>query len=178
MLSRRHIAVFLGSSALLARADLFDDYINSTSKKPFVSFLGRKGNADSIGHAFVGVGVQIDSGLRVYERLFGLYPKDGALAAIKSMLSKQAGQINYQWKDVGWDSEVIKWIDDSQKKAVLAQFATWSNAAPQYSLTENGGINCSGLVADVAKSAGLTVPSGAGSTRPWKYIESLKVVNP
>lgn len=163
---------------ILSWADLYDDYINSSSKKPFVAFLGRRGSTDSIGHAFVGVGVQIDSGLRVYERLFGLYPKDGVLAAIKSAFSKQAGQIDYQWKDLKWDSEVIKLIDDPTKQAVLKQFAKWSATAPEYSLTENGGVNCSGLVAAVAKLAGLSVPSGAGSTRPWKFIENLKSSNP
>lgn len=41
----------------------------------------------------------------------------------------------------------------------------------------NDALNCNALVAAVAQSAGLKVPSGPGSTRPWKFIEALKKLN-
>ena len=178
-LSRRHFCAGLLATPMLVRADdLYDDYINSTSKQPFVAFLGRKGSSDSVGHAFVGVGVQIDAGLRVYERLFGLYSlNDTTLGVIKSIFTPVSGRLDYTWKDVSWDTELRRSIDDDQKKAVLAKFDEWSSAAPQYSLLANGAKNCSALAGAVAGSVGMSVPAGAGSTRPWKYIEALKAAN-
>jgi hypothetical protein len=177
MVSRRNICLALCAFPTLARADLYDDYINSTSKQPFVSFQGRKATLDTIGHAFVGVGVQIDSGLRVYERFFGLYPKDGVLAAIKSVFTPATGLLDQTWNDLAWDTQLIQSIDDSQKALVLAKFDEWTSSTPQYSLTANNSLNCNALVAAVAQSVGLKVPSGAGSTRPWKFIEALKALN-
>ena len=56
-----------------ATADLYDDYTNSVSRQPFVAFLARpsEGDVDKPGHAFVGIGVELDNGLTVYERLLG-----------------------------------------------------------------------------------------------------------
>lgn len=177
VISRRVFCIASVAYPSLARADLYDDYINSTSKYPFVSFLGRKGSSDSIGHAFVGAGIQIDSGLRVYERFFGLYPKDGSLAAIKSIFSKVSGQLDQTWADLTWDTEMQVPILDIQKTLVMAKFEEWTDSAPKYSLIANGGMNCSGLVAQVAGLVGQIVPAGTGTTRPWKYIEALKNAN-
>ncbi len=162
----------------VAWADLYDDFINSVSKKPFVSFLGRKGSTSTIGHAFVGVGVELDAGLLLFERFFGLYPKDGALAGLKSSFGPQSGKLDRTWDDLAWDTELRRFIDDNQKAAVLAHFNEWSATPPKYSLTGNGGMNCNGLVAAVAATVSLKVPGGAGSTRPWRYIEQLKELNP
>lgn len=158
-------------------ADLYDLYLNSTSKEPFVAFLGREGSTSTVGHAFVGVGVRLDATLIVYERFYGLYPKDGALAAVKSVFTPVSGKLDATWGDVYWDTELNQPIDASQKLKVLAQFDKWSSAAPQYSLVGNGGINCNGLVGDVARSVGMKVPDGSGTTRPWKFIKALKSAN-
>ena len=178
MYSRRRL--LLGSLSLpgIAWADLYDYYINSVSKRPFVSFLGRKGSSSTIGHAFVGVGVELDAGLLLYERFFGLYPKDGALEGIKSSFGPATGKIDRTWDDLAWDTELRRFIDDQQKSAVLVHFSVWSAAPPKYSLTGNGGINCNGLVSAVVKTVQLKVPDGAGATRPWKFIEALKDLNP
>ena len=169
---------WLGSVPRLVRAeDLYDDYINSTSKQPFVGFLARQGSGDSVGHAFVGVGVRLDATLLVYERLFGLYPKNGALAGIKSVFGPVSGKLDATWDDVSWDTELVRVIDAGQKEKVLAQFDKWSSAAPQYSLVANGGMNCNSLVGDVARSLGMKVPNGSGATRPWKFIDALKSAN-
>ena len=164
---------------MVARSDdLYDDYINSTSKQPFVAFLGRRGSSDSVGHAFVGVGVDLDAGLRVYLRLFGLYPKDDTtLGVIKSIFTPVSGKLDYTWKDVSWTTELRKSIDDGQLANVLAKFDEWSSDAPQYSLLANNAFNCSALVGQVAALVGLSVPAGAGSTRPWKYVEALRAAN-
>lgn len=175
--SRRSLCIAMALIPVKSFADLFDDYINSTSKHYFVSFLGRKGTTATIGHSFVGIGIQIEATLRVYERLFGLYPRDGALAAVKSVLTKTSGKIDQSWDDITWDTELFMPIDEAQRKLVLAKFQEWSSNAPKYALLGNGAINCSGLVAEVAKLIGLKVPDGAGTTRPWKYIESLKKAN-
>lgn len=175
---RRFLALTLIAPGAAAWADLYDDYINSVSKKPFVAFLGRKATTSTIGHAFVGAGVELEAGLLLYERFFGLYPKDGNLAAVKSVFTKQSGKLDRTWDDLTWDTELRRFIDADHRSAVLALFTKWSAAAPSYSLTANNGMNCNSLVGDVAKSVKLNVPSGAGDTRPWKYIEALKTLNP
>lgn len=175
--TRRLLCVAMALAPVTSFADLYDDYINSTSKHYFVSFLARKGSTTTVGHSFVGVGIQINETLRVYERLFGLYPADGALAAVKSVFTKTSGKIDRTWDDMTWDTELFLSIDEAKRKLILAKFQEWSGNAPKYSLAGNGAINCSGLVAEVAKIAGLKVPSGAGTTRPWKYIEALKTAN-
>lgn len=171
-------ASWWGGFTIIARAgDLYDDYINSTSKQPFVAFLGRQGSSSTIGHAFVGVGVRLNATLLVYERFYGLYPNNGALAAVKSVFSPVSGKLDASWDDVSWDAELSRSVDANQKVKVLAQFDKWSSAAPQYSLVANGGINCNGLIADVARNLNMNVPGGAGTTRPWKFIEALKAAN-
>ncbi len=184
MFNRRRILLALGATpfcaghSLSSRADdLYDDYINSTSKLPFVTFLGRQATLSTVGHAFVGVGVQLDATLLVYERFFGLYPKDGSLAAVKSVFGPTSGKLDATWADVSWDTEFRRYMDDSQKALVLAQFLKWSSDSPDYSLVGNGGINCNGFVADVARSIGMKVPDDAGTTRPWKFIVALKSIN-
>jgi len=177
--SRRKILVIgLLSFPSVVLADLYDDYINSVSKKPFVSFLARKGSTSSLGHAFVGVGVELDAGLLLFEKFFGLYPKDGALAGVKSSFGPQSGKIDRTWDDIAWDTELRRFIDEERKASVLQKFQEWNASPPQYSLIGNGGINCNGLVSAVAEAIELTVPSGAATTRPWKFIESLKEHNP
>lgn len=180
MVSRRSLlgaCIALGSPSVV-HADLYDDYINSVSKKPFIAFLARSGSTSTIGHAFVGVGIELEAGLLVYERFFGLYPRDGALAGLKSVFSQQSGKLDRTWEDTVWDVELRRFVDANQKAEVMARFAEWSGSAPKYSLTENGGMNCNGLVGAIAKIAGLKVPGNAGSTRPWKYIAQLKALNP
>lgn len=178
MLRTLGVAPLWGGLSLTAWAgDLYDDYINSTSKKPFIAFLGREGTGGTIGHAFVGLGVRLDANLVIYERFYGLYPKDGSLAAIKSIFAPTSGKLDATWDDVSWDTELNRPIDTSQKSKVLAQFEKWNSTAPQYSLLANGGMNCNSLVGDVAHSLGMKVPAGGGSTRPWKFIEALKSAN-
>ncbi len=178
MLARRSVLLSIAGIPVIARADLYDDYINSKSKQPFVAFLGRKGSTSTVGHSFVGTGVQIDSGLRVYERLFGLYPKDdSAIVGVKSAFSKTSGKLDYKWSDISWDTEIIRTVDEMTKKAVLAHFSAWSKDAPEFSVIANGGINCNVLTSLVAKTCSMKVPDGAGTTRPWKYIEALKDLN-
>lgn len=178
MSSRRSFCLTLiGYLPVIAWADLYDDYINSTSNRPFVSFQGRKGSVSTVGHAFVGVGVQLNATLRIYERFFGLYPDGDTLEALKSVFSPTSGRLDQTWSDITWDTELVKWVDDTQRKQVLTTFDDWSSSAPEYSLLGNGGLNCNGLLAEVATSVGLLVPDGAGTTRPWKFIEAIKSLN-
>lgn len=156
--------------------DLYEQYLNSTAKLPFVSFQGRKGALDTVGHAFVGIGVQIDAGLRIYERLYGLYPEGGTIKAVKSIFTPVSGMLDQTWKDIRWDTDMIIPIDDSQRKSVLNQFQQWTGAAPDYSLLANDAMNCNALVSAVASSIGMKIPNGAGTTRPWKFIEALKAL--
>lgn len=184
MVTRRKALFTIGTAPLLQFSasdaqpgDLYDDYINSTSKIPFVSFLGREGSLNSVGHAFIAVGVRLNATLIVYERFFGLYPENGSLAAVKSVFTPTSGKIDMTWADTSWDTEVNRTIDANQKTKVLAKFNEWNSAAPQYSLLAHGGLNCNGLIAEVARSIGMSAPPNAGSTRPWKYIKALEKLN-
>ena len=158
-----------------AVGDLYDDYINSTAKKPFVAFLARNGVP---GHAFVGIGVQIDSGQLVYEALYGYYPGDsGMLASVKLLFSKVSGAIDYKWQDISWDVTYKVTVDDSQKAAALNVAKQWQSTDPKYNLINSGGKNCSAYVAEVAKAIGLSAPNGAGNMLPINYIRALRDFN-
>lgn len=162
------------------RADLYDDYINSVSKKPFVSFLARTsdGSSGKPGHAYVALGVELANGLRVYERVFGFYPKnETAIDEIKAIFSKVSGDIAYKFKDLTWSVEYQVPITESQHQAVLVVIQKWKVNTPEYSLTASGGKNCSSFMAEVAKSIGLNAPDGAGSMLPLNYIKKLKDAN-
>jgi hypothetical protein len=174
-MNRRLFMAVMASVTTSAKAGLYDDYINSTSKKPFVAFLGRIGVP---GHAFIGVGVDLNSDLRVYERLFGLYPDSaGKLSSLKLIFGKTSGKLDYQWADLKWDTSYVKQISDAERSAVIAQMELWAKNAPKYSLLGNGGKNCNILAEDVAKSLKLKVPDGAGTTLPWHFIDKLKLAN-
>lgn len=173
--TRRDFPFLLLGAASTVRADLYDEYLNSTAKKPFVSFLSRKGVP---GHAFVGLGAELESSLIVYERMFGLYPNaKNKLASLKIVLGQTDGKLDYRWEDVSWEVEFKNYVTAEQMSVVLKHFEAWSQSAPAYSLLGNDGKNCSMLAADVAHAIGLKVPTGADTTLPWNYIEALRKAN-
>lgn len=164
--------------AFSAHADLYDEYINSRSKQPFVAFLAREISANSPGHAFVGIGVRLNANLQVYERFYGYYPdSNGKLAAVKMVLSKVSGRLDYRWADSSWTTEYLVNIDDDKRNAVLALTDEWKSSDPKYNLLASGGKNCSVFVGDVAKTIGLKVPGGAGTQFPPAYVAKLKKAN-
>jgi hypothetical protein len=158
------------------RADLYDDYLNSTSKQPFVAFLARSGTP---GHAFVGVGVKLNAGLLVYERFFGYYPgASGAAEQAKLVLGRTTGALEHKWADTSWDVSFTFNIDDNQRKKALAVADKWKQSDPQYNLFAQGGKNCNSFAAEVATAVGLKAPPGPGTTLPPAYIQKLKDANP
>lgn len=174
-MNRRTFLIALGSISTVAHADLYDDYLNSNSKQPFIAFLGRKGVP---GHAFIGVGVELDNGLRVFERFFGLYPdSQGKLSSVKLIFGNATGKLDYTWSDMVWDTSYLKRITNEQRDSVIAQFLKWSQASPDYSLLGNGGKNCNMLAGDVAAEIQLKVPAGAANTLPWNFIDAIKKAN-
>lgn len=175
--SRRQFLVLAAASLTheIASADLYDDYINSKSKQPFVAFLARKGIP---GHAFIGIGVRLEAGLIVYERFFGYYPAAGGVASeVKLVFGKVSGAIDYKWKDTIWDETYVVQVDDARKAFAMAVADKWKGADPRYNLFASGGKNCSTFAAEVAASVGLKAPDGAGSMLPASYIEKLKKAN-
>ena len=178
--SRRNALSLLGTLGLLAaawpaRADPYDDYLNSKSKQPFVSFLGRRG---APGHAFVAVGVKLEAGLIIYERFYGYYPAEGGKAnVVKLAFSKVSGKLDHQWADTKWEEEYQVNISDEQREAALKAFDRWKANDPKYNLFASGGKNCSSFAAEVATAVGLKAPAGAGSNFPADYIVKLKAAN-
>ena len=177
-IARRRFVFSLPALALVlgrANADLYDDYINSTSKQPFVIFIARKG---APGHAFVGIGVQLNAGLIVYERFFGYYPTGGdKFAEAKLVFGKTSGALDYKWKDTQWDVTYRKDVDETRKQAAVAVFDKWKSNDPKYNLFSLGGKNCSSFAAEVAKALALNTPAGAGAMLPFDYIEKLRKAN-
>ncbi|SDA34240.1 hypothetical protein SAMN02799622_05738 [Methylobacterium sp. UNC378MF] len=163
-----------------ARADLYDDYTNSKSKRPFVSFLARntEGSSSKPGHSYVAVGVELDNGLRVYERIFGYYPKsDAVFEEVKAVFTKVVGDIKYKLPDVIWTVELNVPTDEAGHKAALSVMEAWLKNDPKYQLFANGGKNCSAFAGEVAEAIGLKVPSGAGSKFPVTFISELRALN-
>jgi hypothetical protein len=158
-----------------ARGDLYDDYINSTSKKAFVAFLARGGFP---GHAFVAVGMELEASLLVYERFFGYYPvADNKVAEAKLAFGKTTGRLDYKWKDTAWDANYRVAVSDDKKAAVIAVVDRWKSNDPKYNLFAQGGKNCSAFAGEVATAAGLKPISGAGSMLPIDYIKRLRAAN-
>jgi hypothetical protein len=178
MIRRRQFIVvmpFLVAAPCVARADLYEDYINSTSKLPFVAFLARGGFP---GHAFVGIGTQLEAGLIIYERFFGYYPTgEDKVAEAKLVFGKATGALDHKWKDTAWDVNYRIRVDDTKKKAALDVADKWKSNDPKYNLFGLGGKNCGSFAAEVAAAAGLKAPAGAGLMLPVDYIKRLRAAN-
>jgi len=171
---------FLFSRSSQTRADLYDDYINSRSRQRFVSFLARTsdGRLGKPGHSYVAVGIELDNGLRVYERLFGYYPRtETAFEEVKAVFTRVSGDLRSQIRDVAWQVEYRVPVDDAKHRAALAVVQRWSATDPGYNLFANGGRNCSSFAAEVAQAIGLRVPSGAGSKYPIDFMSELRDIN-
>lgn len=178
----RHIlltlTLFLFASA--ATADLYDDYINSTSKLPFITFLARDsdGFTKLPGHAFVGLGVDVEAGLRVYEKLLGYYPKNETfLEEIKASYSRVSGRLDAKFEDVLWKVEYRVRLTEAQRMAVQQVIDRWMANDPKYSLTAFGGKNCNVLAAEIARAISLKIPANPGTTLPVLYIAKMKQMN-
>ena len=174
------IGVLASSFPIAARADLYDDYINSVSRQPFISFFARTsdGSLGKPGHSFCAVGTELDNGERVYEQLFGYYPKSETLfEEVKAVFTRVSGDLTAKFKDTGWQVEYRVPINEAQHTAVLKVYEKWKSSDPGYNLFANGGKNCSSFAAEVAQSVGLKVPSGVGSTFPIDFMTKLRDLN-
>jgi hypothetical protein len=157
------------------KADLYDDYLNSVSKVPFVAFLVRGGFP---GHAIVAIGVELDNGLLFYESILGYYPKDQSIMGdIKATLSAVPGVLEFQFKDLSWEINYRIVVTETQKQAALAVAKTWLASDPKYNLLALGGKNCSVFAGEVAKAIGLKVPSGPGRKLPIDFVRELSALN-
>lgn len=180
MLTRR---TFVQGSAVLlvssfsARADLYDDYINSVSKQPFVSFFARDDTLT--GHAFVSLGTELDNGLTVYEGIFGYYPAgSGKMDIIKTFVGTK-GIVTFKENDYPSKIRYRKDVDDATKEKAKVVLSVWTSDDPKYALFGNGGKNCNVLVKEIAEAMGLNTPSDSpSSTFPENYIRKLKEANP
>ncbi len=153
---------------------LYDDYINSVSKKHFVDFLARKG---APGHAFINVRVSLRADLEIVLATFGLYPDAGKkLAAVKSIFTPVSGQITFGFDDLAWDTKYTVKLSDEQIKTVLQKLTDWKLDVPKYSLFANNGLNCSALIGEIAKLLALKVPTTAGTSLPWSFIKELQTL--
>lgn len=145
-----------------------------------ISFLARKPAGSSLaGHAFVALVVEKDATLYVYEKLFGLYPReaDGALETIKALLGGNPGVLVAGWNDLAWDVEYRVRVTQEQYDKLNELYEAWKEDTPKYSLINAGGINCTKFVSEVARILNLKIPGGTATTFPWRWIEELKKSN-
>jgi hypothetical protein len=172
---------FLSAASLVllrteAKADLYDDYINSSSRQPFVSFFARDDTLT--GHAFVSVGTELDNGLTVYEGIYGYYPASMEKKIMKFRGSDR-GMITFKENDYPSAIRYRKNVDDSTKAKALAVFDKWKSEDPKYNLLAMGGKNCNSLAKEVAQAIGIKVPAdNPGVTFPANYIRLIKGANP
>lgn len=158
-----------------AKADLYDDYINSRSRQPFVSFFAR--DDTSTGHAFVSVGTELDNGLTVYEGVYGYYPASFEKKIMK-FRGADRGIITFKENDYPSAIRYRKNVDDSKKAKALAIFDKWKSEDPKYNLLAYGGKNCNSLVKEVAQAIGVKIPAdNPGVTFPANYIRLMKEAN-
>jgi hypothetical protein len=175
------LSVVLFASVATADPDLYDDYINSPGRRPFVAFLARRspGPSGLPGHAFVAVGVELSNGLRVYERVFGYAVRgDNTFEEVKAVFTRVSGDLSSSLRDISWTVEFRVQITAQQRDAVLQIVERWRGSDPKYNLFARGGKNCSAFAGEVAGVIGLNVPPGAGSKPPVDYITELKARNP
>lgn len=177
MFSRR--VLVLGPMALYASAaaaDLYDDWINSSSKVSFVAFFAR--NDTATGHAFVGLGTELDNGLLFYEGLYGFYPASGGKRAYKALF-RDVGVIDFKMEDLGPATHRFrKSISEEQKGRALEVLRKWKSDRPSYNLLALGGNNCNVLAREIANSIGFKLPSeNPGTTFPANYFSRLKQLN-
>jgi len=139
MLTRR---IFILSSAVLlvsplsVRADLYDDYINSVSKQPFVSFFARDDTLT--GHAFVALGTELDNGLTVYEGIFGYYPANsGKMDVVKTLVGTE-GVVSFKENDYPSKIRYRKNVDEETKEKAKAVLSSWQSNDPGYALFGDG----------------------------------------
>lgn len=182
-LRRRTFLLGAGAMALSpsrASADLYDDYINAKSRRPFVVFLARdsEGAGGKPGHSFVGTGVEVDNGGLIYLRFFGFYPaSEDTLTQLKSVFGKVTGDIAYKIKDLKWKLNFRVSVTDEQVVKANAITDKWKNDDPKYNLLNNGGRNCSAFAAEIATAIGLKVPDGAGSKFPITFMTQMRDLN-
>ncbi len=172
---RMFIGVAISAASSPAWADLYDDYINSVSKQPFVSFFAR--NDTITGHAFIAVGTELDNGETVYEGIFGYYPANGAEKIMK-FRGSGAGMITFKENDYPSTIRFRKNVDDDGKTGVLAVLDKWKSDDPGYNLLALGRKNCNSLAREVAQTLGLKLPAeDPGTTFPANYITDLRNLN-
>jgi len=179
---RRGLILSLASVPFLATterasADLYDDYINSSSRKLFVSFFARSLAIDSPGHSFVAIGVELDNGLTVYERFMGLYPAGGILKSFKSAITPVDGAIAQKFADLDWSVEYQVDVTVTQHRAATEVTDRWLADTTRYSLLAQGGSNCNLFAAEVAQAIGLSTPKAADKTLPQIFIKRIAELN-
>lgn len=183
-ISRRLFIIFSICAPLgnVARADLYDDYINSSSRRPFISFLARRSGEDADrgfpGHSYIAEGFEIDNGLKIYTRILGYYMQDESVKSLfKGVLSKTSGKLDQKLEDILWDVNFTVLVDEAQTKKAGAVIDKWMKEDPSYNLFASGGKNCSSFASEVAVAIGLKVPSNPGSKLPIKFMRELRDLN-
>lgn len=165
MLNKIIVTVIFYFFTLPAHAeDLYSLYKNSSSKKPYVTFLARSGVP---GHSFVSLGEELDNGLLFQKGTYGFYPKKDGLVEIVKLLfsSSRPGTINFKLDDLENDVAYRVSIDYDQLVKAEGVLKAWGDK--KYTLYGN---NCSTFASEVAKAVGLKLPSNKLFLRAAKEI--------
>ena len=156
------ISISLASSALANPGDIFADVMATPAG------LGENAGWFSLGHAFICIDIDLDSGIK--EECYGFYPAPSPDAAIVGApsLANEFKQNPLRFADVKW--EVKKKITASQRQAFFA--AVSSVDVKPYSLRRN---NCGDFVESAIVALGWNdAPKDA---RPEPYVRALVAAN-
>lgn len=143
-------------------------YSDATGNKYYLVFCARGGSAT--GHAFIIWGIEDNRRFVSGQKAFGFYPSKGigAFGSVPGNIKDEAlsGKMNLITDRL--TVRVDKAVYDRTQKAI----SKWSTA--DYRLFNN---NCINFVMEVARDAGLQVPSKSSTVTPSAYVQNLIQVN-
>ncbi|MUG92096.1 hypothetical protein F7734_06345 [Scytonema sp. UIC 10036] len=139
-------------------------YSDATENQYYLVFCARGGSPT--GHAFIIWGVEDNNKLISAQEAFGFYPSQGTgvFGSVPGSVKDEALSEKMNFITDRLIVQVDKTIFERAQKAI----SKWSTA--DYNLFSN---NCINFVIDVARDAGLQVPSKSGTVTPSGYVQNL-----
>jgi hypothetical protein len=127
-------------------------------------------NSEFVGHAFLCIGVQTQSGIK--EECFGFYPHDG-----KAIIGGPGTVVSEFARNPSRFSNVVvsvkKNISNDQRRHLYKVIKEWNSK--NYDLTNQ---NCIDFVVAAAAAMGWNVPPHGSTDFPKTYLKKLKDKNP
>ena len=142
--------------------------------KHYVVFCARGGSPT--GHAFVAWGEESFSASSCGASAYGLYPKGGAAAVLKSIFGPVPGAIVAEGLASKTSCRLIVQVDSAQfAKSEAIRKQKWNKALEnKYELLVT---DCTTFAGDIATSVGLKTPERASNMLPESFLRALMQLN-